>query len=261
MLFYDYPGYHKINLAAMAGALICPSLYVLSRGRRDRSVLLFFLGTALSAAVQIGSNTRVRASTGMMLPATMAGCLYLFSWIGEVMRSDPVFWRRIRRASAAAFAALVLLILGLRIGSVYRDAGLRELNTKLENGPGSGLVTTADHARDYEKICSAVSRAAEGKGTLLVTNLLPFGYLLSERVPATPSTYNMTLDTEWLQAYYSLHPDRMPDVVFCVAERFGVSNDIALQGEAQFLGRTGYRETVIPEGRVLEKASEPGAAP
>ena len=252
---YDYPDYHKINLAAMAGALICPGLFVLSDGKKDPSVLLFFLGTALSIAVQIGSNTRVRASTGMMLPASMAGCLYLSVHLKSLFPGQDV--RKIpERIAAGSFLMLAALIFGLRITAVYRDEPIGKLDTVLVSGPASGLRTTGEKAGQYERICQAVRQETEGTGTVLITNLLPFGYLLTDRVPATPSTYNMTADSAWLAEYYSLHPEREPDRIFCVAEPFGVSNAISLRGMEVFLENPEYDSRQLPEGLSVRKADQ-----
>ena len=255
MIPYDYPDYHKINLAAMAGALICPGLFVLSEGKRDSSVLLFFLGTALSIAVQIGSNTRVRASTGMMLPATIAGCLYLSVHLKTLYPEQKP--RQItKRIAAVSFLSLAALIFCLRMTAVYRDAPIPELNMVMVSGPARGLKTTGEKARKYEMVCRAVQENTEGSGTVLITNLLPFGYLLTDRVPATPSTYNMTADSAWLASYYKLHPEREPERIFCVSEPFGVSNAISRRGMELYLDNPEYESKELPEGLAIWRTDQ-----
>ena len=247
---YDYPNYHKINLAAMALSLIAPGLYVLSGKKKDRSMLLFFLGCALSIAVQIGSNTRVRASTGMMLPASIAALLYLFDSVEDLWDGAGT---GLFRAFAAAVCALQLaLVSGLRLTTVYRDDPIPSLTCRLESGPAKGLVTTPESAAAYDALCRDIAANAPKEGTILLTNLMPLGYLLTSLSPATPSAYNMTMDAGWLSLYLSVHPERRPDYIFASDKAYGVSNQISMEGaESTYLADPDYQVKKVSTGTVF----------
>lgn len=228
---YDYPNHHKINLAAASLALFAPGLYFLSGRKVDRSMLLFFLGFALSLAVQLGSNTRIRSSSGMLLPASIGTLLYLADCtrgIFSTQRAQIIF----RRAAFIGCACQLLLTSGLRLGTVYRDAPLSQLDTVMAEGPAKGVVTTAENAAAYAGIYQDFMDNAPKQGNLLVTNLLPVAYLMTGMRPATPSTFNMTMDSDWLAQYYAENPERMPDCVYAVDAGVGHGNELSLEGAA-----------------------------
>ncbi len=243
---YDYPDYHKINLAAMGIAMTAPALYLLSGRRKDRSLLLFALGCALSIAVQIGSNTRVRASLGMLLPASVAALLYLFDTL-RALRAGGMR-RALTICAAAACAAMLALTAALRLTSVYRDERIPLLTATIDAGPAKGLRTTPKSAEQYAELCAAVTNNAPKAGTILVTNLMPIAYLLTDLAPAAPSCYNMTMDEPWLWKYYELHPERRPTYIFAAAKEYGVSNDLSLQGAAYAAQWGAYEIRELPAG-------------
>ena len=249
---YDYPNHHKINLAAMSLALLAPALYFLSGRKADRSMLLFFLGLALSVAVQLGSNTRIRSSSGMLLPASIGALLYLFDCTdGIVVRTRAQ--RLLRIVLAGACTCQLLLTAGLRMVTVYRDAPLKQLDTVISEGPARGIATTAANANDYAAVYTDLSENAPETGYLLVTNLLPVAYLMTSLPPAAPSTFNMTVDTAWLALYYRQNPARLPDCVFAADAEIGQSNDVSLSGMEQLpllTGRTYIRQS-LPSGTLF----------
>lgn len=235
---YDYPHAHKINLAAGIPVLLAPSVYFLSGRKRDASMLLFFLGIALSVSVQLGSNTRIRSSSGMLLPASVGALAYLFRYAGEAFDSRAQI-RWLRGALTAACACALLLTTGLRMVTVYRDAPLQALDTRLADGPAAGVVTTKQNAADYAAVYDDLTRYAPAQGTLLVTNLLPVAYLMTPLAPATPSTFNMTVDAPWLELYYAQNPARVPDCIYAADARIGQGNDLSLTRTATLQKRTG----------------------
>ncbi len=249
---YDYPNHHKINLAAMSLALFAPALYFLSGRKADRSMLLFFLGLALSVAVQLGSNTRIRSSSGMLLPGSIGALLYLFDCTDGIIARERT-QRLLRAFLAAACTCQLLLTAGLRMVTVYRDAPLKQLDTVISEGPARGIVTTAANVRDYAAVYADLTGHAPREGCLLVTNLLPAAYLMTDLPPATPSTFNMTVDTAWLKLYYLQNPARLPDCVFAVNAEIGQSNDISLRGmeELPLLTGRAYTRQSLPSGTLF----------
>lgn len=249
---YDYPNPHKINLAAASLALFLPALYFLSDRKPDRSLLLFFLGCALSLAVQLGSNTRIRSSSGMLLPASIGALLYLFDCTNGIVtrrRAQCV----LRAGMAAACIGQLLLTAGLRMITVYRDAPMSQLNTAISEGPAQGIVTTAQNAADYAAIFQDITKNAPAEGYLLVTNLLPVAYLMTELPPAAPSTFNMTADSKWLARYYAQNPARVPACVFAVTASVGQGNELSLRGTSALDALTGcdYIRHALPSGTLF----------
>lgn len=230
IIAYDYPNEHKINLAAMSLALLLPGLFCLSGGKPDRSLLLFFLGLALSLAVQVGSNTRIRAASGALLPASLGTLLYLFDVSLRQWNSDRPNRGILFAAATLVCAAQLALTTGLRLITVYRDEPLPSLGTILSDGPAQGIVTTGSNAAAYTALLSDLTENAPESGSILITNLMPVGYLMTTLRPAAPSTFNMTMDAPWLIRYYELHPQRRPDYIFAVTSAIGSGNELSLQG-------------------------------
>ncbi|MEG2216562.1 MAG: hypothetical protein RRZ24_05295 [Clostridia bacterium] len=255
LITYDYPDFHKINLTAMTIALVAPGLYFLTGRKGNRAILLFFLGCALSIAVQLGSNTRIRASSGALLPASLGAALYLFDGARMLQMNDKQS-RVFRALATVACAALLMITAGLRLTSVYRDEPLPFLNKTISTGPAKGIITTEKRAGQYEILRTEIMENAPESGHILITRLMPIGYLFTGLSPATPSTFGMTMDSQWLSMYLAQHPERTPDYIFAVGTDYGVSNELALEGVAQYKNDPAYETRSILGGTVLIRTAD-----
>ena len=199
------------------------------------------LGLALSLSVQLGSNTGIRSSSGMLLLSSIGTMLYLFALLDdEVPR--PYGAHAFRVVAASVCALQLALTTGLRIGTVYRDAPLPALTVKIADGPAKGVVTTRDNAAHYAGVLADMRENAPGDGSALITNLLPVAYLMTNLTPATPSAFNMTADSPWLTEYYRKHPERVPDMIYAANADVGQSNDISRNGAAALAASLGLTE-------------------
>lgn len=227
-LRYDWHGIYRINLLAMGFALLAPGLYCFSDRTRDQgTLLLYWIGCGLSFAVQIGSNTRILASSGMLLPASMATVLYLFSHSNELFRWNvarnskttsetdrmPV---ALRLATALGCAACVIGLMSLRLTAVHRDEPIAQLTATIESGAAKGIRTTPQSAELHDRLIADIRKNAPSNGSILITYLFPEGYLVSGLRAATPSAFNMSMDSAWLAMYYKQHPERVPSYVFAL---------------------------------------------
>lgn len=237
---YDYPNHHKLNLVAVSITLILPSLLCLSDFRMSRYFLPIGLGLTLSLCVQLGSNTGVRSSSGMLLLSSVGTMLYLFALLDDEM-PRPYGAHTFRIVAAGVCALQLALTAGLRVQTVYRDATLPKLTERIADGPAKGVVTTQDNAAHYAGVLADIREYASDNGNVLVTNLLPVAYLMSELAPATPSAFNMTCDSPWLAEYYQKHPERMPDLLYAANANVGQSNDSSLSGADALAGSLGLR--------------------
>ena len=226
---YNWPVYFRINMVAMGLALVAPGLYLLANRAKNRALLLYAVGCAFSIAVQIGSNTRIMASSGMLLPASMATVLYLFDnrlTIFDIHAENTLHTRMqtiIRLERLLTFAVYTLTVLftlsicAHRIAGVYRDEPIAFLTATLDSGAAKGIRTTKGSAQRHHDMVSAIRAHAPESGSLLVCFLFPEGYLLTDLKAATPSAYHMRLDSAWLAAYYAANPERQPDMLALLA--------------------------------------------
>lgn len=230
-LRYDWHGIYRINLLAMGFALLAPGLYLLSdRTKDDGTLLLFWIGCGLSFSVQIGSNTRILASSGMLLPASIATVLYLFSH-RELLRV-PMGKHDAKRCSGAlraaatlACAACVAGLLFLRLTAVHRDEPIPQLTATIESGAAKGVHTTKKSAVQHDQLIADLRAHAPASGSILITYLFPEGYLVTGLRAATPSAFNMAMDSAWLAQYYEQHPERQPDLVFALDPSLDYNED------------------------------------
>jgi hypothetical protein len=227
-LSYDWNGIYRINLLAMGFALVAPGVFFLTKRKRDDgTLLLYWLGCGLSYAVQLGSNVRFLVSSGMLLPASLATVLYLFEHANELFDwgtdEQAAALRTPKRWSAAlrgiALLACVACVLGtayLRLTAVHRDEPIPELTATIQSGAAKGIQTTPKSAELHDRLIANIRENAPSSGSILIAYLFPEGYLVTGLRAATPSTFNMPLDSPWLKQYYEQHPERIPALVFAL---------------------------------------------
>ena len=227
-LGYDWGGIYRINLLAMCFALLAPGLYFLSNRTRDNgTLLLYWIGCGLSFAVQLGSNVRFLVSSGMLLPASMATVLYLFEHVNELFQRtaqpDVALSTGANRFSMALHTAVVLVcaacVLGLatlRLTAVHRDEPIPQLIATINSGAAKGIRTTPESAALHDQLIADIREIAPSSGSILITYLFPEGYLVTGLRAATPSAFNMSMDSRWLWQYYEQHPERVPALVFAL---------------------------------------------
>ena len=124
-------------------------------------------------------------------------------------------------------ALCVLLIFStgfLRATIIYRDDKIPALTARLESGPARGIYTSKASAEKYYQVVAAIEEYAPDSGKILITKLLPFGYLCTDLKPATPTVWRLSAGSQRLDQYYELYPDRLPDFVFIVDENYGIKN-------------------------------------
>ena len=225
-MFYDWDGVHRINLFAMGFALVAPGLFFLTNRRKDDgTMLLYWLGCGLSYSIQLGSNVRFLVSSGMLLPASLATMLYLFDHTNELFAWDAadiaMTTDRSKRCSASlrgiAILACTACVLGtahLRLTAVHRDEPVPELTATIQSGAAKGIRTTPESAALHDELIANIREHAPSSGSILITYLFPEGYLVTGLRAATPSAFNMPMDSIWLRQYYEQHPDRVPSLVF-----------------------------------------------
>ena len=152
----------------------------------------------------------------------------------------------IRYISWAVLTASLITTGILRFTYVYRDAAIDELNAVVTAGPAAGLVTTAEHQRQYEEVLEAVKKYNNGD-RVLFTRILPWGYIASDMRVAAPDTWRNELSGKRLADYYDADPKRLPDVVFVLDAEIGsyeTSGDVEADpapNENEFTGELAER--------------------
>lgn len=250
LLAYEIDSASKLNFLAMALLPVLPAALLLERFRFDQSLYLILLGLCFSLSAQLFSNMGIHASSFPTILVTVGTLLYLsgsdlLKGAGADMSGSK---RRLVRSTAAILSLAILLsICSWRILAHHREAPLRELSVTLSDGPAKGVRSTPETAKHYDNIYSALRDAAPAKGKILVTSMLPFGYLMTDCLPASHSVWSSPW-SERLEAYYALHPDRLPDLILTVTPGVGFSSgDGDLAGLLNYLSDLGKAPVLIAE--------------
>lgn len=195
----------------------------------NKNYTLFIL-TVISGLML--SLTYSYSSTGMLYVLSMGhfigtiGCVILiYDFSKEFLVNKPF----ISKASKVVFTAIVLITViqtsVLRITTIYRDDTLGNLTKEITRGPARGLITSKEHLDMYNDVYDVITTYCmkdEAKNNnLLISNLLPFGYLISDMKIAAPTAWRNSMSSERLRQYYEIHSDRYPDVILLLNEEYG----------------------------------------
>jgi len=118
----------------------------------------------------------------------------------------------------------ILVTVTLRITNIYRDDTINNLTVRLENGPAKGLYTSKDHAAMYNEVYEVISTYCmkdDNHQNLLISKLLPFGYMISDMNIAAPSTWRNAMDSDRVREYYKINPDKEPDTILLLNSEYG----------------------------------------
>lgn len=203
----------KISLLMHLFTFAFPILWTAS-GQKQRSLMLLWaLGLVVSVAVHFGTNNGFIVSAYPLI----------FSSAASLLCADRVlrpYGKWLKAFAALAAAGFVLLAGYYRVASVYRDAPIAALGTRVETGVARGLRTTKENAARYHSLQSGLSAYRDelrGKN-MLVSVLLPWVYPETETAVAAPNAWRTPLNSERLVRYYARYPQLIPDAVLVIRD-------------------------------------------
>ena len=201
-----------------------PAFLVSVQSRRhELAALLYLLGIGVSVVFFLSSNTGLDAMSVGFCVSSMGAMLFL----GRAFEAFRPFGSKVRALCRAMLCALLLITLTLcaahRFLGIYRDASLPGLDTRLQSGPAKGLLTTQDHAGQYGSILRTIEEveAQVPDAAVLHSKRAPWAYLCTDWAYGTPTAWTTDISSERLPAYYALHPDRQPTLVFLYSPDVG----------------------------------------
>lgn len=109
----------------------------------------------------------------------------------------------------------------LRFFSVYRDAPLSELDTQITSGPAKYLYTTKEHAEQYNNLESAIKKYVRKNDKVFYSKWCFWSYLCTDNEYGVPSSWRMPVNSERLEEYYKLNPDKIPTCIFVLNPLYG----------------------------------------
>lgn len=157
----------------------------------------------------------------------------ILSFVRDLAAEYPGTKKQPVRAALYSAGCLVLLLsllmtMVLRMTNIYRDDTLSNLTVRISDGPAAGIMTSPAHLSSYESVLATIREECtstaypDGKHELLlITKLLPWGYLCSDLRCASAYSWRSPIASKHLQSYYRVHPDKYPDVVLILNEDVG----------------------------------------
>ena len=181
------------------------------------ALVLYFTGVLASGFYFPFSDTGLDAMTVGFTISSAAGLLFLSRAGNYLAGSRQLILRGIVRIiSCGLFFLLLIIFCCHRFLGIYRDAPLSQLTTLLKEGPAAGLMTTNEHAEEYVSILKTIRdiHALYPDGHVVFSKTLPWAYLTADWGYGSPSAWRNNFQEDYFKAYYSLHPEKVPDLVF-----------------------------------------------
>ena len=211
-------------------------LFFLTSDRHARAFfLLFASGMIFSMVYSYSSNGYLYILSMGHSIASIGSVMMIYDFKQEICNADTdsSLLETISVLCTCIVLVALLQTITLRFVNVYRDAPLPELTTKITVGPAAGLYTTPEHASMYETVygvladyCQSdnLNPAKENNGSLFITKLLPFGYMCSDLKCGSPTSWRTKFSSTRLEDYYTINPDRYPDMILVLNDEYGSYN-------------------------------------
>ena len=215
---YSHTGYTQTAL--MLFGLV---LFLISKEKNYKAFVMFYIsGLTFSLVYSYSSNGMLYVlSIGHFIASI--GCLLIISDFVEHEKNNKL----LKYIPVAIVCVCVMITATLRITNIYRDDKLENLNTRIDKGPAKLLYTNEDHFEKYNNVYNTITEKCQSNSynsdskTLLVSNLLPYAYLLTDLKVAAPTVWRNPMGSERLKEYYEVIPERIPDIIFKVNEEYG----------------------------------------
>ena len=215
-----YPCYSTVAFISIAAF---PSV-VYYFGKKDKSLMteLYILGICLAFFWGLGSNTGL---DGMIVGYCISGIGALLLIAGAIR--DDMLTEPVRKTVLSVFSCLCVLVLlatlTQRAFGFYRDASIDQLNTRIEQGPAKGLLTTEESATQYNELYEIINEQYKQipDATVVHMKLVPWAYLCSDWKCYAPTTWTNELNSSRLMEYYGIHGGALPDMIFVYSPEVG----------------------------------------
>lgn len=248
----------KINVAACAGALLI-SLFILPvyflYGRFQTNFILLY-AYGIMYAFLWGMASAYNELGIMLAGFILSGAAAILFLQGIDVEGVKI--KRKHNIVVMIFLAFSICVsVKENVCNVYRDGTLESLSTRIEEGPAKGLLTTKEHALQYEEIYHYVSDNLSGdkEDSIFFSKLLPWAYLCTDMRCGVYTTWRIYLDDERLEDYCKIHEDNWPDVIVVLDEKYENSNENNMPGGPlwDYILQNNYCSEETPIGLIFRK--------
>ena len=183
----------------------------------DKNILSVFgvAGISLVLGFSFSSDTGLDAMTIGFVLIAIGAVLLVFRL--DVLKKNRVMFGIV----LLAFSVMLFQTAILRLFSVYRDAPINQLDTKIVDGPAKYLYTTQEHAEQYNELRAAIDQYVREDDVVFYSKWCFWSYLCTNNEYGVPSSWRMPFDSPRLQEYYELNPEKVPTCIFVLNPSYG----------------------------------------
>ncbi len=214
------------HMSSYISLLFCTLIFIVLYGdfkpekRKANEGLFFIIGAAsVCTMYSFASATSDPIIQGM-----------IFVTIGlQIVISDSQKNWNTKISVKGILIAVILIMIGMtmriRVVSVYRDAPLQELTTKITKGPGKGLITTDKNVENYNNCLNVMneinSLERDENDTILITAMAPWLYTATDIPCGAHTTWRVLLDNPLLKEYFKNHSISDLKYILVLDEEYG----------------------------------------
>lgn len=224
--------YGHTSYIQVAFSMFAMPVFFLSEKKNHKLFWIFSVtGVVLGLVYRLSSSDFLYVMAIGFFITALSGVCFVYDYFKAGVSSDAKAVVNIYKL-AATVAMLVIVYtvcvtIALRMSNVYRDAPINRLTHKITQGPGKGLYTTPEHLEMYENVMDIIDEYINNgdvaaDSTVMFSKILPWGYLYSNKRCGFPTTWRATAyNQDQLEAYYSINPNREPDIIVVLNEEYG----------------------------------------
>lgn len=197
----------------------------------------------------LGTNTEILSMSAMFVIPSGITVLMLCEYRRLAGEEKKLYIQSI--LSYAPIVVFAFCVLWLRLFFTWFDEPLRELDSRMTQGPCRGIYTTAETAQEYQELLSAIDLcgiASQDKVLFLPISALPLVH--SDGEISVPYVTRFKVDSAELIAYYESHPDKIPTkIVITDCENGGYSGEE--EKTAVYFLEQGYQVQTVTDQVVM----------
>lgn len=195
---------------------------------KDRKFVRMVSVLGIAAVIMIGAFMLASATSDPMSAGFV--CISLITLI-LLDKKTPDLKQKYGRIAEITVTGILLGMFAMtgwvKLSTVYRDAPLSQMDTMLGRGPARGLITTAEHADQYNACMDAVDYINKAeKGTkenvsVMISKIAPWMYVGMNIQNGAPTAWKCGISDSKVEEYFFSHDINCLKYVLVLQEEYG----------------------------------------
>ena len=226
IMFFYMGSLNYINNFMLAPMLIGFYVRIFSHDKKISQVfkIMWIPGLIYTYAIHLSSNigfsSICSAATIMAVASAIMGVMYVKSLINEeaVKTQDNNKYKLAAIALAIMLCFQVGIELYNRATYVFENVPMSAMDTKIDNGAAKGIISTSN--RQFYYACMLYDTSAlraDDVDRVLILSPEAWLYIDTNKNVASYTSWSLEIDDQMLDQldeYYSLYPDKKPDIIY-----------------------------------------------